>query len=236
MTDSEYQIICYEEVGSTNDAALLLSRNLKGKKVAVRAKRQTAGRGRRGRNWQSLDGNLFFSMLRGFDLQKLGILVMSAALAVADTIKTYDMTADVRIKWPNDVLLNGAKVCGMLLEKGAGKYMVIGIGVNILQSPKSADMLYPTVSLREAGIVATADDFLQRYLPLFEKNLRQSAKRLRRKWLQYAKGIGSQIVVRQNGTEQTGIFEGIDENADLILRIGDKTQKILAGDVFFVED
>ena len=233
MTNTKYKIVCYEKVGSTNDVALQLSNGKKGQKIVIRAERQTAGRGRRGRYWQSLDGNLFFSVLREYDLQKLGVLVMSAALAVVETIKKYDTAANVQIKWPNDVLLNDAKVCGMLLEKGAGEYMIIGVGVNTEQSPKSTDILYPTVSLKEAGIFADKDDFLQEYLFCFEENLQLSAKNLRQKWLQNAKGIGKNIMVRQNGTVQCGIFEEIDENADLILRIGNKTQKILAGDVFF---
>ncbi len=236
MKTAGFEIIEFDEVNSTNDVAAEYAQSSSGQQLVVRAKRQTAGRGRRGRNWQSLDGNLFFSVLLEFELKNLGQLIMASSLALLEAIKEYAPAADVQLKWPNDVLLNGGKVSGMLLEKGDGEYMIIGIGVNVVQSPKSADMLYSTTSLKEAGIETTADDFLARFLHRFAKNIKKNAADLRYKWLKNAKGIGQKIAVRQNGTEQNGIFEGIDENADLILRIGNKKQKILAGDVFYLGD
>ena len=234
MIISGFEIMQFAEVGSTNDTAAEYA-DVAGKRLVITAKRQTAGRGRRGRKWQSLDGNLFFSLLLEFPLKELGKLIMAATLGLAETVRFFAPEAKVQIKWPNDVLINNAKVSGMLLEKGAGEYMIIGIGVNTAQSPNSAEMLYPTTSLREAGITVTAADFLQQFLPTFAANIAREAADLRQEWLQNAKGIGEKITVKQNGGEQNGIFEGIDDNADLILRIGDKKQKILAGDVFYTE-
>ena len=236
MKTAGFEIIEFDELGSTNDVAAEYAQKAAGQKSVIVAKRQTAGRGRRGRSWQSLDGNLFFSVLLEFDLKNLGQLIMAASLALLEAIKDYAPAADVRLKWPNDVLLNGDKVSGMLLEKGAGEYMIIGIGVNVAQSPENAEMLYPTTSLSEAGIMTTADAFLEHFLRRFAENIKHNATDLRQQWLKNAKGIGQKIVVRQNGAEQSGIFEGIDENADLILRIGNKKQKILAGDVFYLGD
>ena len=234
MKNSAFKIIWFDEVNSTNDVAAEYAQKAAGQRLVVAAKKQTAGRGRRGRSWQSLDGNLFFSVLLEFDLKNLGQLIMAASLGLLEAIKSYAPAADVRLKWPNDVLLNGGKVSGMLLEKGAGEYIIVGIGVNVAQCPENAEMLYPTTSLNGAGIITTADVFLQKYLPLFEKNMQKSEADLRQQWLKNAKGIGQKIAVRQNGAEQSGIFEGIDENADLILRVGNKKQKILAGDVFYL--
>ena len=236
MKNAAFEIIEFDEIGSTNDAAAEYATNGAGQRLVIRARRQTAGRGRRGRKWQSLDGNLFFSLLLEFKLADLGRLVMASALALLETVKQYDATADVWLKWPNDVLLNGAKVSGMLLEKAAGEYMVVGIGVNVVQSPQSAEMLYPTTSLQESGIMTTSDDFLQKYLLLFEKNICRNAPDLRARWLKNAKGVGQKITVRQNGKKQSGIFKGIDENADLLLQVGAVTRKILAGDVFYSGD
>jgi BirA family biotin operon repressor/biotin-[acetyl-CoA-carboxylase] ligase len=129
--------------------------------------------------------------------------------------------------------LNGAKISGILLEKSHGEYMIIGIGVNIVQSPPAADVLYPATSLKAAGITTKADEFLHKYLPEFAKNMALSVTVLRQKWMDNAKGIGKEIIVRQGGTEQKGIFKGIDENADLILQTASGMQKILAGDVFY---
>lgn len=236
MKNAAFEIIEFDEIGSTNDVAAEYATKGAGQRLVIRARRQTAGRGRRGRKWQSLDGNLFFSLLLEFELADLGRLVMASALALLETVKQYDATADVWLKWPNDVLLNGAKVSGMLLEKAAGEYMVVGIGVNVAQSPQAAEMLYPTTSLQESGIITTSDDFLQKYLLLFEKNICRSASDLRAGWLKNAKGVGQKITVRQNGKKQSGIFKGIDENADLLLQVGAVTRKILAGDVFYSGD
>ncbi len=235
MMIAGFEIVQFAEVGSTNDVAAEYAADVAGKRLVITAKRQTAGRGRRGRKWQSQEGNLFFSILIEFPLKELGMLIMAATLGLVETIRFFAPESNVRIKWPNDVLLNNAKVSGMLLEKATGEYMIIGIGVNVEQSPNSAEMLYPTTSLREAGIEVNAEDFLRQYLPAFAKNIKRDATELRLDWLQNAKGIGEKITVRQNDKEQKGIFEGIDENADLILQIGDKKQKILAGDVFYTE-
>ena len=162
MKIAGFEIIRFAEVGSTNDVAADYSHE-PGKKLVVQAQRQTAGRGRRGRLWQSLDGNLFFSMLLEFPLSDLGKLVLCASLSLLETVKMYDKTVQVALKWPNDVLINDAKLSGMLLEKGNGNYIIVGIGVNVVQSPKTADMLYPTISLKEAGITTTADEFLEHY-------------------------------------------------------------------------
>lgn len=234
MMIAGFEIMQFAEVESTNDTAAEYA-YAAGKRLVITAKRQTAGRGRRGRKWQSLDGNLFFSLLLEFPLKELGKLIMAATLGLVETVRLFAPEARVQIKWPNDVLINNAKVSGMLLEKGAGEYMVVGIGVNTVQSPNSAEMLYPATSLREAGIAVTAEDFLQQFLPMFAANIVREAADLRQEWLQNAKGIGEKITVRQNDKEQKGIFEGIDENADLILRIGNEKQKILAGDVFYTE-
>lgn len=234
MKSAGFEIVKFEEVSSTNDIAAEYAQKASSQRLIIVAKRQTAGRGRRGRNWQSLSGNLFFSMLFEFPLQNLGCLVMASALALLEAIKQYGTAADVRLKWPNDVLVNGAKVSGMLLEKAAGEYMIVGIGVNIAQSPKTAGMLYPTISLAEVGIKTSADAFLEKYLQQFVQYIGLRATDLQHRWLENAKGVGQKIAVKQNDTEIKGVFERIDENADLILKIGNKEQKILAGDVFYL--
>ncbi len=236
MAADGFVIKAFDEVTSTNDVAAEYAARSAGQRLVITARRQTAGRGRRGRSWQSLDGNLFFSMLFEFPLKDLGVLIMAASLSLAEAVRSLVNTDDVRIKWPNDVLLNGAKVSGMLLEKSIGEYMIVGVGVNVAQSPKNADMLYPVTSLKEAGTDISPEDFLALYLRYFSINIALSADELRRQWVEQAKGIGQEIAVRQNGAEQRGIFAGIDENADLILRTGNKTQKILAGDVFYLGD
>ncbi|MBP5215339.1 MAG: biotin--[acetyl-CoA-carboxylase] ligase [Alphaproteobacteria bacterium] len=235
MTNEKWKIVCFEEVGSTNDVAQQYSSQGVAGKTVIRALSQTAGRGRRGRSWQSLQGNLFFSLLLEFAVEQSAKLVLASSLSVLETVKKFSNKADVCLKWPNDVLLNGAKVCGILLEKGAGKYMIIGIGVNVKQSPKSGDLLYPTTSLAEANIEVTPEDFLESFLADFDKNLQREFAELREIWLKYATGVGKEIAVRQNGKDEKGIFCGIDENGNLLLQNKNGLKKIMAGDVFFIE-
>ena len=237
MKAEDWRIICFDELASTNDTALEYSQKVHGDSLVIKAERQTAGRGRRGRSWVGLDGNLFFSLLLEFDIKNLGALVVICALSLLQSIKRLKPKADVLLKWQNDVLLNGRKVSGILLEKGAGKYMVAGIGVNVKQSPETANMLYPVISLKQAGIDVSADELLKLYLKIFCDNINLFNEKgfdiLRRRWLENAKGVGKRITVRQNDNTDEGIFRGIDDNADLLLERNGVIGKILAGDVFY---
>ena len=119
----------FDEVSSTNDVIKQYC-SKSGKYIAVYAKKQTSGRGRRGRNWDSPRGNLFFSMAFEYELQRAGELAFACSLSLLQAVKKIAPYADIKLKWPNDVLLNNAKMSGILLEKGAEKYMIVGVGVN----------------------------------------------------------------------------------------------------------
>lgn len=231
-----WQIYSYETLESTNDE---IRRFCSGKNqyIVVQTKKQTAGRGRRGRVWQSLEGNLFFSVAFEFDLRNLGALVLISALSVLQTVCAFAPNADIELKWPNDVLLNGSKVCGILLEKGPENYMIVGIGVNVAQSPDNAAMLYPTTSLKKASISTDANAFLQRFLPIFAANLEDFAQNgiepVRQTWLSHAAGINQPITVKQEKTEQHGIFQGLDSDGRLLLQHNNQITAVSVGDVFF---
>lgn len=235
---NEWNLIELAEVGSTNDEIKKYCQQPK-QKTVIRANSQTAGRGRRGRSWITKDGNLFFSLALEFPLKNLGHLVSVSALSLALSIQKLNPAADVKLKWPNDVLLNDAKVSGILLEKGEGEYIIIGIGVNIVDSPKDSELIYKSTSLAEEGISSTREDFLQIYMQIFEKNLLELKEYgfalLREKWLKLAKNIGKNIIIKQNEKEEKGVFVGIDENANLLLQNPEKIKKILVGDVFYDE-
>lgn len=228
-----WKIFHYNNVTSTNDVALAQSRTAEGKFVIV-ADAQTAGRGRRGRVWQSLEGNLFFSAVLPYSIQQCGALVMLCSLSILQTIQTLCATADVSLKWPNDVLLNGAKISGMLLEKGEKDYMIIGIGVNISQCPDNTQMLYPATSLADAGIQTDCETFLSLFLKIFDKNITNNdSAAIRQQWLKHAKNLNKNIIVRQENGNIKGVFIGIDENANLLLNTEKGLQKIMVGDVFY---
>ena len=128
---------------------------------------ERGGRGRRGRVWHSMKGNLFLSLAFEYKLESVGHLVIISALSLWQTIKNCAPTTNVKIKWPNDILLNNAKVSGMLLEKGEGDYIIIGIGVNIKQAPDGKDMLYSATSLARENIVISPEDFAVAFLQSF---------------------------------------------------------------------
>ena len=233
----DWIIYHYIEVDSTNDIIKNYCTE-NGKKIVVWADKQTAGRGRLGRKWQSLSGNLLFSAAFEFDISKLGNLVMICGLSLCQVIKDLQKSADVKIKLPNDVLLNEAKIGGILLEKGPNDYMIIGIGVNTAQHPTPDKIMYAATSLQNENIIISAENLLKKFLLKFDKNLifyRQDeySEKLRREWLKFAKGVGQTLTVNQYEQKICGVFKDIDKNANLLLEDKNGVQQIRAGDVFF---
>lgn len=237
MTDIfGWKYVHFDIIGSTNDEAKNYCSGLYGKTI-IHADQQTAGRGRRGRNWVSQKGNLFFSLVFEYNLQKLGFLVMISALSLAQAVEELSKQTKPQLKWPNDVLLNGAKLSGILLEKGEGNYIIVGIGVNIASAPENSELLYRATSLKDNGINCTAKEFLRIYLQKFNYQLNKIAENeityLRQEWLKRAYGIGKSLIVRQEEKTEHGVFSGIDDNMALLLEQDGKIKKILVGDVFF---
>lgn len=229
-----------EEVGSTNDEALAFSVHAKNKKFVITACRQGNGRGRRGRNWVGLEGNLFMSLGLELPLHLLGQLVFVVSLSLAECLKKLAPQADVKIKWPNDVLVGGAKISGILLEKGHRNYVIVGIGVNIKKAPQLSGVTYQMTSLADLSVEIDRIKFLQRFLKTLNRELQNWQQNgfagLRNRWLTMATGLSAEIRVVQEQTEKRGIFSGVDENGMLLLKTNDKTEKIYAGDVFIIKD
>lgn len=234
---NNWEWIDLAETGSTNDEALHLTSGAKGHKYIVTAQKQNSGRGRRGRGWVGLEGNLFMSMAVEMEPCKWGQAVFVVSLSLLETVRTLFPTVDIKLKWPNDVLVAGRKISGILLEKGEGGYLVIGIGVNIKKAPQIEGVIYPAVSLAELGYETDRITFLKKYMDIFDKNVNGwntcGFGTIRQRWLADVKGLGCEIRVRTDKEEKDGIFEGVDENGLLLLKTNDKTEKIYAGDVFF---
>ena len=233
----EWMLHDMEEVGSTNDEVKALSYNITGEKVIISARRQTDGRGRRGRSWIGLDGNLFFSQGLECELKFMGALVFISTLSLWKTIRDLSPLADVKLKWPNDILVNDKKISGMLLEKGEGNYLIIGIGVNLKIAPKLVNMPYPCTSLSEEGIETERMEFLRQYIQNFNTYYSvwqlQGFEPIREEWLKHVKGLGDEIIVHLDNEDITGLFSGIDEQGALLLNQGTKISKIYAGDIFY---
>jgi BirA family biotin operon repressor/biotin-[acetyl-CoA-carboxylase] ligase len=204
------------------------------------AREQTAGRGRRGRVWQSPPGNLHCSILldKGVHDAAAPQLTFVAAVALRDALASLTLTADFRVKWPNDVLCSGAKIAGMLLEQ-VGGLIILGVGVNVIAAP--ADALYPATHLGKTGSGATADDVLIAFCAELSRRYAEWRSNgfapIRQHWLDHAVGQGQKVTARlADERVLTGCFEGLAEDGALELRGEDGIlHRILAGDVFFTD-
>jgi len=223
-----------ESVGSTNDVAKTFDTG----NVVVRADEQTAGRGRFNRVWQSPAGNLYCSFAFTPDLNE-GLTRYSFAVAVAlhETVQSFKPDADVVCKWPNDILIAGKKVSGILLELTGipeKPRLIAGIGVNIVSFPQDASLLYRATSLSEQNIAADADAVLEKLADRIGFWTRQPADAVVRAFADRVYGIGKPITVSLPVGKIDGVFKAIDDDGALLLDTGDGTvRRIMAGDVFY---
>ena len=230
-----------ETVDSTNAQAARRARGAwSGAPCWLMARRQTAGRGRQGRPWSSPDGNLFATLLIRPEMEpaRAAQLSFAACLAVADLFAGAAPTAAIRLKWPNDALLNGRKAAGVLLESG-GDWLAIGIGVNLTRVPEDAlpGTLSPTSLVAEGGRPLDPEAALARLAPAFEHWRRRHAEEgfqaLRMAWLARATGLGQRIEARLAQGVITGVFEDVDDRGHLVLRGPAGRQRIAAADLVF---
>lgn len=232
------QIVHLAEVGSTNDEALSRLRETR-MPLWVRADVQTAGRGRRGRPWQSPGGNLYASFATALP-QNLSepafcLLPLAAAVALAEAI-AHTSTIAPQLKWPNDVLVDGAKTAGILLEAESGteRRVVIGLGVNVAHRPDLPGATHlaahdPTLTA-EALFAALQSTLAETLAVLFSP---QGVTQIRAQWLQRAVGIGLPVTVRFDQFAKEGRFVGLDPSGRLILADdAGGTELVAAGDVF----
>jgi BirA family biotin operon repressor/biotin-[acetyl-CoA-carboxylase] ligase len=238
-----YALKAFDVIDSTNEEARRLAAAGQREPVWIVANRQTAGRGRRGRVWESPTGNLAATLLirPGKPAAECAQLSFAAAIAAQEAIASFAQAADIRVKWPNDVLANGRKIAGILLESASigtvPEWLAIGIGINLAHHPEGTE--FPATALAALGIPAPeAGEALARLAASFAKWYEiwraNGFQPLRDAWLARAAGLGTRIRARLSDGEFWGMFEGIDETGALILREGQgKTRSIAAGEVFF---
>ena len=239
-----YGLRAFDHLDSTNTQCHRIVDQGTAGNIWVMADRQSAGRGWRGREWVSRPGNLFASLLYAIDCDPgtASQLSFVAALAVRDVVADILQTADgVHCKWPNDILVAGRKISGILLETaGPGgempSHVIIGIGINLRHFPE--DVQYPATSLREQTGRDYSNDFvmerLARSMDYWILRWKDHGFPLIRKaWKDNARGLGQEIIVRLSGEELRGRFVDLDERGALILAVGDERRHITAGDVFF---
>ncbi|MSO53637.1 MAG: biotin--[acetyl-CoA-carboxylase] ligase [Rhodospirillales bacterium] len=238
-----FRLIALDTIGSTNEEAKRLAATGTEHGTVVWARAQTAGKARRGRRWVSEPGNLYCSFLLRPDCAANIALQASfiAAVALAETLSgLLDPSVHVACKWPNDVLVDGRKVAGILLETstrrpGSVDWLVVGVGVNIAHYPSDAET--PATSLAVAGRgdldpLAVLKVFAGRLASWLDRWKEQGFAPVRGRWLEYARGIGETVTVRLADESIEGIFVGLDSDGALMLAQGAATRRVSSGDVF----
>lgn len=230
-----FDVRLHERIGSTNDEAHRLALEGAPSGTVVCADEQTSGRGRQARRWYSPPGNLYLSLLLRPEVAQPRVteLTFVTALAVADTADALlPRAVRASLKWPNDVLVKGAKIAGILLEQ-AGDALVIGIGLNILHAPEHTS--YQVTTLAACGGLATVDGarsiLLERMAQQLQVWEEDGFPAIRAAWLVRAHPVGSALRVTLDGRSVAGRFAGLDDDGALLLDTPEGRHRIVAGDV-----
>lgn len=218
---------------------LALARTGAGEGMWLRADRQTAGRGRQGRAWSSPTGNFSGStVVRVRPVDPVAAsLALVAAVALHEAVAAFHPAAAMQLKWPNDLLLRDAKLAGILLER-ADDAVVVGIGVNLAHHPDLPDR--PATSLAAAGVPVAVEPFARALADAFARWLGrwrgEGMSSVRARWLDRAHPVGTALTVRvPGGGSIEGLFDGLDADGALILRLASGERRVIhAGDVFIL--
>jgi BirA family biotin operon repressor/biotin-[acetyl-CoA-carboxylase] ligase len=236
-----------ETVDSTNAEARRRAKAGEPGPLWIWSTRQSQGRGRGGREWISRPGNLFASLLVGVNVPQrvAGQIALLAGVIAYDTIAkliAYEGRSELLLKWPNDILLAGEKLAGVLLENVGStaenrSVVVIGTGINLASHPE--DLPQPAISLGAYDITVTPADALEVLAATTHEWLGRWGEgscfpTIRRAWLDRAGPAGRPLRVKVEGEETEGVYGGLDADGALRLMTPDGEFRIAAGDVFFL--
>ncbi len=229
-----WRLEVFEELGSTSDFCIARAKAGEPEGLAIQALRQTAGRGSRGRSWQAPTGNLNLSVLLRpmLSAAQAGMFSLLAGVAVAEALATF-FAPPTMLKWPNDVLLGGAKLAGILIDAApAGPHLdwlAIGIGVNLRNAPEIAGRA--TTSLAQHGADISPQDAAQAILAGLSIWVDASAEQIQQAWLARAHPLGTALEVKGAYATQTGSFAGLSPAGELLLQTGNRIETISTGDI-----
>lgn len=238
----QFRLECHEVLESTSSLVKQRAEDGAAEGLAIQALRQSAGRGRQGRGWESPAGNLYISVLLrpAVPLRDAPQWSFVAAVALAETLNALlPEAATLKLKWPNDLLLQGAKAAGILVETGiapshALDWICIGIGVNIMSKPNLPDR--PTACLAEYSAAPPTPEGLAQSLLVSLAHwhgvrLQHGFAPIREAWLRHAPAMGAPISLKRDGALLEGAFAGLSPEGGLLLAKGREVQLILAGEI-----
>jgi len=239
-------VVVLDEIDSTNAEARRRAEAGEIGPVWLLGLRQTAGRGRRGRAWETGEGNLAATLLFSTDKPPAEAAQVSfvAALAVADLLAAYAPASLISLKWPNDPLLGGLKVSGILVESGSrptgGLWIAVGVGVNLARKPIDAERPATALTTHRAAPPPSPVEAIDVLAEAFERWSRVwltlGFPAIADAWTARAHGLGEPCVARLGTETVEGVAEGLDSDGALRLRLPDgRLRRITAGDVFFGE-
>lgn len=243
----KYNLLIYNEIDSTNsEVHRLIESGVEGQ-FLVFAHRQKEGYGRSGRNWFSPEGNLYLSIILNpkCSLEKGAELSFVSAIALHKALTgVIPAECKIELKWPNDVLINGKKVAGILLESHSNANVnntykiIIGLGLNIEKFPKN-NIQFPATSLKELkanNLIPEyyLDQFMKNFDYFYNKWKKDGFSVIREQWLKFAYNKNKVVTVVTNKERISGFFEDLDDKGRLVIRLsnGDR-HYVSGGNVFF---
>lgn len=241
MTAAPWRLATYESLRSTSDLCRQLAEAGEPDGLAILARRQTHGRGSRGREWQAGEGNLFLSVLLRATIpaREAPLWALLAAVVMAEAVQPYvPEPARLRVKWPNDVLLDGAKLAGVLVESAARgdgglEWMIIGFGANIATAPNVAGR--QVACLARVGTTPDATDVAGRVLSRLhhwrQVRLLEGFAPIRAAWLSLGPNPGSVVRFRMGAESLAGAFAGLSDDGALLLQSGGRVRAFSTGEV-----
>lgn len=233
----------FSSLSSTNSYAKTLIKNKKAEGTVIIAGEQTTGRGRKNKAWDSKQGGLWFSIILHPRIppQRAMIVTMAASIAVTKAINAIIKEKAV-IKWPNDVLINGKKICGVLTEIDAEldciHYLIIGIGINVNNpidpSLHSTATNLKTLTHSTINLAQLLKQILEHFDELYQYIKKADYDYLIKQWLSHTNIIGKHVRIQKEKTTLKGIAIGINETGSLIIKTKQGEQQIVTGDIEYL--
>ena len=232
----EFKVHTYASLPSTQDYVKELAEEGLPEGIVVQCLEQKKGRGRHGNEWVSPIGNLYMSVLLrpGCPVGEAGQISFVAAVALSAAMdEVLEKGHKKTLKWPNDILIDGRKVSGILIEK-EGEAYALGMGVNILSAPEGAVCLKELAGENRLAIHPFRDLALEKLGHYYGTWQKKGFAPIRKQWLAQAHGLNEKLEIRTAGYKKEGIFRDLDKRGYLIIEGPEgKTFDINSGEVYF---
>ena len=233
------KILFFEEVDSTNNKAKQIALEEKEGTVVI-SEMQTSGRGRRGREWHSPKGGIYVSFILKPNMspEKAPQITLVSSLALVEALNSMFQKLNAKIKWPNDVLISGKKISGILTELSSDmekiNYIVVGVGINISTGinnlPENATSLKLELN-QDISVKLFLKSFLEHYDSIYQEYLTGGIDQIIKRWKNNSDTLGKKVKIIGINETYEGLAKDIDENGALILQTKEKEIKVYSGDV-----